>query len=396
MNCKHCNVEMLPGQALRNVATPGSPDLGGDIVTMSEGTETKMVACLKCPQCGHSVIPGTDDATAEARESLIAELTQGLSDHTRDYLADYFVGYTVEVFQAIRQDPKTMNMLRRAAEYEHNRARSLKGAKDMTLREMIRALEPAIEAIPNGQEFDRIRWGATQAIKALDALQAGAQTVPVGEPITSTQDFAISFSIEVDKAERSPTGLAWLTSIIEARDSQVRAAALSQTGDSMDFSPVIEANKGKEEFVQPEGPLEMKPVTEEVRKLVGKAGPLGEGQQQLLSEVQDFVEKTLFRLPDGLRQDVAREWAPLWDKCHAAISPSQSEEVGDVFAYEEIRCPSCSGSGKCTGVYDDPLNPDEWACCSCKGIGKLYYRVSSQPEELSPQIVKDALNGGGE
>ncbi len=60
-----------------------------------------------------------------ARRELVEDLTVGLGTHARQYLNNYFHGYTPDVFAAIRKDPKTMDMLRRAAEYEDARRSTL-------------------------------------------------------------------------------------------------------------------------------------------------------------------------------------------------------------------------------------------------------------------------------
>lgn len=54
MKCHKCDVEMQRGKALQQTFTGGSPDMGS-VVTFSAGGPGKMVACLKCPSCGHSV-----------------------------------------------------------------------------------------------------------------------------------------------------------------------------------------------------------------------------------------------------------------------------------------------------------------------------------------------------
>lgn len=47
---------MLPGQALQQTFTSGSPDFPGDSVgiTLSFGGRGKLVDVLKCKDCGHS------------------------------------------------------------------------------------------------------------------------------------------------------------------------------------------------------------------------------------------------------------------------------------------------------------------------------------------------------
>lgn len=56
--CPKCGGAMKPGQALQSTFT-GSADLpGGEAVTMSPGGPGKLVGCLKCTACGHSVTKG--------------------------------------------------------------------------------------------------------------------------------------------------------------------------------------------------------------------------------------------------------------------------------------------------------------------------------------------------
>lgn len=59
-----------------------------------------------------------------ARRELVEDLTVGLGPQAKRYLDEYLTGYTPDVFTAIRADQKTMDMLRRAAEYENARASS--------------------------------------------------------------------------------------------------------------------------------------------------------------------------------------------------------------------------------------------------------------------------------
>ena len=56
MKCKRCEVEMILGKALVDILS-GIPDFIGDdfICTVSPSGEAKLVDCLKCPNCGHSV-----------------------------------------------------------------------------------------------------------------------------------------------------------------------------------------------------------------------------------------------------------------------------------------------------------------------------------------------------
>lgn len=56
MTCDKCGAEMQPGKAMLSTVT-GSPDLiGGEVVTFSPGGPGKLVDCMKCPQCGWSVM----------------------------------------------------------------------------------------------------------------------------------------------------------------------------------------------------------------------------------------------------------------------------------------------------------------------------------------------------
>ena len=53
--CKKCNIPMKEGIAIENTMT-GTPDFpGGEVVTLSPGGPGKVIAVLKCPECGHSV-----------------------------------------------------------------------------------------------------------------------------------------------------------------------------------------------------------------------------------------------------------------------------------------------------------------------------------------------------
>lgn len=53
--CRRCGGEMKPSKAIENTYT-GTPDFpDGDVVTISLGGPGKLVDCLKCRQCGHSV-----------------------------------------------------------------------------------------------------------------------------------------------------------------------------------------------------------------------------------------------------------------------------------------------------------------------------------------------------
>lgn len=53
--CKKCGGEMKQGKALMQTVS-GSPDFsGGEIVTLSPGGPGKLIDCVKCGDCGHSI-----------------------------------------------------------------------------------------------------------------------------------------------------------------------------------------------------------------------------------------------------------------------------------------------------------------------------------------------------
>ena len=64
MNCKKCEVEMVPGIGLRETYRMGLPDFHGNTAdsrgqTMIASGESNMVNVLKCPECGYSVTTDT-------------------------------------------------------------------------------------------------------------------------------------------------------------------------------------------------------------------------------------------------------------------------------------------------------------------------------------------------
>jgi len=61
VKCRKCGGNMKPGQALRNIATCGSLDMG-EAVTFSEGTEAELIDCMKCEKCGWSVTVATEES----------------------------------------------------------------------------------------------------------------------------------------------------------------------------------------------------------------------------------------------------------------------------------------------------------------------------------------------
>ena len=55
--CRRCGGAMLPGAAMTSTYT-GAPDFpGGECGTLSPGGPGRMVECMKCASCGHSVLP---------------------------------------------------------------------------------------------------------------------------------------------------------------------------------------------------------------------------------------------------------------------------------------------------------------------------------------------------
>ena len=53
--CTRCGGEMRPGVAMGQTYTGSADFAGGEVVTMSPGGPGRLVACLKCVGCGHSV-----------------------------------------------------------------------------------------------------------------------------------------------------------------------------------------------------------------------------------------------------------------------------------------------------------------------------------------------------
>jgi hypothetical protein len=64
--CPRCDVPYVPGEAIEQTWT-GRPEWPGDtIYTMTPGGAGRLVPCLKCPKCGHSV---TDQRAAPGSAS---------------------------------------------------------------------------------------------------------------------------------------------------------------------------------------------------------------------------------------------------------------------------------------------------------------------------------------
>ena len=53
--CKKCGGELKPGKALMQTVS-GSPDFAdGEVITLSPCGTGKLIDCIKCSACGHSV-----------------------------------------------------------------------------------------------------------------------------------------------------------------------------------------------------------------------------------------------------------------------------------------------------------------------------------------------------
>jgi hypothetical protein len=58
--CRRCGGQMVPSKAMGQTWT-GRPEWPGDtLVTMSPGGPGKLIDCLKCEGCGHSVSAGKE------------------------------------------------------------------------------------------------------------------------------------------------------------------------------------------------------------------------------------------------------------------------------------------------------------------------------------------------
>ena len=59
--CRKCGGHMKPSKAIAQTFT-GTPEWpGAEAVTMSAGGPGKLIDCLKCEKCGHSVSVGEED-----------------------------------------------------------------------------------------------------------------------------------------------------------------------------------------------------------------------------------------------------------------------------------------------------------------------------------------------
>lgn len=74
--CPKCHAPMQPGIALAQTYTTGLPDFPGDdpasaVQTISPGGPGRIVQCLKCTECGHSVSAGEKEGSSEPSRDLL-------------------------------------------------------------------------------------------------------------------------------------------------------------------------------------------------------------------------------------------------------------------------------------------------------------------------------------
>lgn len=53
--CRRCDEMMVEGIATDQTYTGGTPDLGGEIMTLSAGGPGRIIRCWKCLKCGRSL-----------------------------------------------------------------------------------------------------------------------------------------------------------------------------------------------------------------------------------------------------------------------------------------------------------------------------------------------------
>lgn len=68
--CPKCHALMQPGIAIEQTYVVGLPDFPGDdpasaVQTISPGGTGRIVPCLKCTECGHSVSVGAAPSASE-------------------------------------------------------------------------------------------------------------------------------------------------------------------------------------------------------------------------------------------------------------------------------------------------------------------------------------------
>ena len=73
MMCRRCGHQMKPSKAIDQTWT-GEPEWpGATLVTLSPGGPGKLIDCLKCVNCGHSISSSTAKESSERSESGGAE-----------------------------------------------------------------------------------------------------------------------------------------------------------------------------------------------------------------------------------------------------------------------------------------------------------------------------------
>lgn len=55
MKCRHCNVEMVEGIAMKTTYKPGADDFVSQRGQTMVPAEGELIKAVKCPVCGHSV-----------------------------------------------------------------------------------------------------------------------------------------------------------------------------------------------------------------------------------------------------------------------------------------------------------------------------------------------------
>lgn len=94
MKCKHCDVEMVPGQALQNTLVTYPDFIGekpGRGCTVSREGPPVLVECLKCPECGYSVTAGAIPKPPQGYELTTEQAAEGMIFAVKVYNS---AGYT--------------------------------------------------------------------------------------------------------------------------------------------------------------------------------------------------------------------------------------------------------------------------------------------------------------
>ncbi len=53
--CRKCRKVLKPGIAIQQTLVGCADFIGGEVITLSPGGPGKLISCLKCPKCGHSI-----------------------------------------------------------------------------------------------------------------------------------------------------------------------------------------------------------------------------------------------------------------------------------------------------------------------------------------------------